>query len=195
MGGWRGLALPVGVPRDRFETLHSAVRAVILGDDYLQAMRAAGFDTTSAEPEEFRAVLERLDAQFGAILTGESFRTVRRTRFGPMTFPAILAVLLAITFTALSLTGGFKTWEGLQAATPAGLRRVGLALGAVILYLLLAETLGYVLTASLSLLLLLRGLQVRWPVAIGVTALLVPLSYQVFAVAMRVPLPWGLLGW
>jgi hypothetical protein len=45
------------------------------------------------------------------------------------------------------------------------------------------------------LLVLLVTLRVRWPVALTVALVLVPLSYQIFAVGLRVPLPWGWLGW
>jgi hypothetical protein len=42
---------------------------------------------------------------------------------------------------------------------------------------------------------MLRCLQVKWPVALAVALVFAPMTYQVFAVALRVPLPWGWLGW
>jgi hypothetical protein len=65
----------------------------------------------------------------------------------------------------------------------------------VVGYLALSGVVGYVLTASVLLLAMLLLLRVRWPVALATAAVLVPMTYQVFAVGLRVPLPWGWLGW
>ena len=62
-------------------------------------------------------------------------------------------------------------------------------------YLALAETLGFVVTASALLVAYLLLLRTRASVAVPLTVLLVPLAYHLFAVVLRVPLPRGLLGW
>jgi hypothetical protein len=65
----------------------------------------------------------------------------------------------------------------------------------VALYLALAETLGFIVTAALLLLAYLVRLGTRPAVAVPVTLVLVPVVYQIFAVTLRVPLPRGVLGW
>ena len=65
----------------------------------------------------------------------------------------------------------------------------------IALYLALAETLGFVLTAGVLLLAYLMRLGTRPLTAATITLLLVPAMYHVFAVILRVPLPRGLFGW
>jgi putative tricarboxylic transport membrane protein len=67
--------------------------------------------------------------------------------------------------------------------------------GCVVLYILAAETLGFVVTSAAILLVLFCRLRVKSTIAIPATALLATLVYQLFAVGLRVPLPMGLLGW
>jgi hypothetical protein len=55
--------------------------------------------------------------------------------------------------------------------------------------------LGYLLTMALLLAVLFWRYRAKWYVAGAVTLILVPLTYQLFAVYLRVPLPWGWLGW
>jgi putative tricarboxylic transport membrane protein len=65
----------------------------------------------------------------------------------------------------------------------------------IALYIALAETLGFVVTASALLLAYLLRLGTRLAIAAPLTLLLVPLAYHVFGVILRVPLPRGLVGW
>ena len=65
----------------------------------------------------------------------------------------------------------------------------------VLAYLVLVEWAGFVITAAVLLALLLRRLENGWVVATAVSVLIVPVTYQLFAVSLRVPLPRGWLGW
>jgi tripartite-type tricarboxylate transporter receptor subunit TctC len=195
MGGWRGLALPLGVPEERARILVSAVDRVIRSDDYLQFMENTGFNVSPAPPDEFREIMEQFDRQMGAILTGEAFQSVRRTRYGPMIFPAVVLTLIGVTLVILLLRGGLRRSLEASRIDREGLLRMGLVLLFVVGYLALSGVVGYVLTASVLLLAMLLLLRVRWPVALATAAILVPMTYQVFAVGLRVPLPWGWLGW
>ena len=80
-------------------------------------------------------------------------------------------------------------------STWSGVGRVSLAVGAVGFYIVAAEMLGYLLTMALLLAVLFWRYRAKWYVAGAVTLILVPLTYQLFAVYLRVPLPWGWLGW
>ncbi len=196
LGGWRGLAVPAGTPDDRFETLAEAALAAVEGEEYRRFMRSTGYNMSIEPPDEFRASLESLDQQFGEILTGDAFRSVQTARYGPQIFPATVAGLLILTTIALLALGELRKTASATATIPkAGLVRAALAVAWVVAYLLLAEPLGFVLTATGLLILLMLILRVRWPLAVGVSVVLVPLMYQVFAVGLRVPLPWGWLGW
>ena len=195
MGGWRGLALPIGVPEDRAEAIVEAIDEIVHGDDYESFMRETGFNVSIAPPDEFAALMADVDRQMGAILNGEAFRSVRTTRYGPLIFPGIVFGLLAVIALLLAIRGGFRRVTEARPIDRRGIVRMGMAVGFVAAYLLLAGTFGYVLTAGLLLLGLLLGLRVRWPLAGAMTAVIVPLTYQIFAVGLRVPLPWGWLGW
>ncbi|MEW4567139.1 tripartite tricarboxylate transporter substrate-binding protein [Tautonia sp. JC769] len=195
MGGWRGLALPLGVPEERAERLESAIQQVVQGDEYLGFMESTGFNVSPAGPEAFREIMEAFDQQLGVILTGDAFQSVRSTRYGPMIFPGILVVLLSMVLVILAVQGGLRRSSEASRIDREGMIRMGMAVGFVLGYLILADRVGYVLTAGVLLVALLRGLGVKTPVALAVALVFAPMTYQVFAVALRVPLPWGWLGW
>ncbi|WP_152050585.1 tripartite tricarboxylate transporter substrate-binding protein [Tautonia marina] len=195
MGGWRGLALPLGVPEDRAELLESAVAKVIQSESYLEFMENTGFNVSPAPPEAFRAIMDEFDRQMGVILTGDAFQSVRSTRYGPMIFPGILLGLLALVLLILAVRGGLRRSVEAPRIDRDGLVRMGVALAFVLGYVLLADRVGYVLTAMVLLLGMLCFLRVKWPVALAVALVCAPMTYQVFAVVLRVPLPWGWLGW
>jgi putative tricarboxylic transport membrane protein len=65
----------------------------------------------------------------------------------------------------------------------------------VIAYVLLAEHLGYVVTTALILFALFLLLRVRVSVAVVTAAIFSAVSYHLFGVLLRVPLPWGVFGW
>jgi hypothetical protein len=59
----------------------------------------------------------------------------------------------------------------------------------------LVDRLGFILTSAAALGGLLLLLRTRLVAALWVTAAIVLLVYQVFAIHLRVPLPRGYLGW
>lgn len=195
IGTWRGLAAPKDVPADRLEVLAGAVRRVVTSEEYLAFMDDAGFGAAFQPPKQFRKELARLDRQFGKIFRSPAFRSVQRQPFGPMLFPGVLAVLGGLLVVALLATRGRRKPKDLKPITGAGLGRIVLVPLWVALYVLLAGQLGFVIVAAALTLAMLWRLGVRPAVALGVVIVLVPAVYQVFAVHLRVPLPWGWLGW
>jgi putative tricarboxylic transport membrane protein len=145
-------------------------------------------------PQPFREFLTQTDASFGEIMTSEVFSGVER-KYGAMFFPKVLFGLFAVCLVGWLAVDGYRAAP--DAATISSTSKLDLAFvaGIIVLYLLLAEQLGFVITASVVLCLLFWRLHVRWFVALAVTLTLVPLLYQVFAVSLRVPLPRGWLGW
>lgn len=195
IGGWRGLGLPPGVPGERFGVLLDAMRRVVRSEAYRRFMASNGFNSSILEPEAFEASLAREDEKFRKILTSEALRSVRRGRYGPYVFPTMLAVALGLAFLAILARGGWRRPDGTERISVGGLARIGTAIAWVVVFLLVMDVAGYVLTGVVMLMAMLRFLRVRWPVAVGLSVVMVPVSYQVFAVGLRVPLPWGWLGW
>ncbi|MEX0642511.1 MAG: tripartite tricarboxylate transporter substrate-binding protein [Pirellulales bacterium] len=223
MWGWRGLALPSGVPTERKEKLLAAIERVIARDDYRQFMRNSGFDARSAGPKEFAAELARLDQGFGDIFKRDAYRGVRDSRYGPMVFPMVIGGLLVFVLVLLFWTRGQTHRETLlesavealdeeasehdpgsptaapTAAGPASrhgaIVPVVLAVAGVIVLVAVVDWLGFVLTAFLLMTFFMKYLGTRLPVAVAASALYVVVIYQFFAVHMRVSLPWGLFGW
>jgi hypothetical protein len=195
IGTWRGLAAPKGVPDDRLDVLSAAIARVVTSNEYLKFMHDAGFGAAYEPPRRFGRELARLDEQFGVIFRSPAFQSVRRQRFGPMLFPAVLAVLGVVILVALAATGGLRRPRDVRPITTAGLGRAALVPLWVVLYVLLADGVGFVVTAAALTFAMMWRLGVRVTVAAGVAVLLVPAVYQVFAVYLRVPFPWGWLGW
>lgn len=194
-GGWRGLALPRGVPRDRYDILTKAALRVGEGEELRRFMDSNGFNLAVEGPREFAASLAASDAHYGEILTSEAFRPVRRSRYGPYIFPYTLAGGLAAVLLGLLATGGLRRGEDAEPITRGGLARLGVAVAGIAGFVAIMDEVGYIIAAFALLLTLLLVLRVRWPAALAVASAVAPLSYQVFAVGLRVPLPWGWLGW
>lgn len=193
--GWRGLAVPKDIPDERFEVLVEAARRVVTSDEYLDFLRKSGFRPAAEGPEAFQQYLILENEQYGEIFRSEAFRSVHSLRFGPMLFPSLTLGILVAALAMLLVTGGLRRSAEEQSIAGAGLVRAGLAVLFVVLYVALAEWIGFVITGAALLFLLLRALGVRWSVAGTVAIVLVPAVFQFFAVYMRVPLPWGWLGW
>jgi tripartite-type tricarboxylate transporter receptor subunit TctC len=194
-GGWRGLALPKGVPKERADRIIAALEKVIASDEYRRFMESNGFKTAIIGPRDFPAALASNDEQFREILTSDAFGSVRSARFGPYVFPYALLGALGVGFLALLVGGGLRRPEDEGPISRRGMARVALAMGWIGAFVVVMGTAGYVVAATALMLALLLFLKVRWPVAVGLSAGLVALTYQAFAVGLRVPLPWGWLGW
>jgi tripartite-type tricarboxylate transporter receptor subunit TctC len=193
MGGWRGLALPKGVPADRRDVLLAALKRVISLDEYIEFMRTAGFDARGDGPPEFAAALARHDEEFKAILTSDAFESVRSARYGPMVFPAIIGG-------GLLFAAGVLLLRRNRAAAPATDLRsavigAGVGVAWVAAFILLADWLGFILTTFVLLALLMKYLGTRIAIAAFIAAFTAVATYQLFAIHLRVSLPWGLLGW
>ena len=194
-GTWRGLALPEGVPDERAQALADAVQQVISSDEYRSFLQSAGFGPPDLPADRFEAFLQRQDEQNGAVLTSEAFAAVQSQQYGPWLFPSIVIGLLALTIAPLGWAGRLTVPAEAQELTRSGVARVSIAVAAVAFYIVAAEMLGYILTMALLLAVLFWRYRTRWQVAVPIIAILVPLTYQLFAVYLRVPLPWGWLGW
>ena len=197
LGTLRGLAAPKETPPERVQLLAAALRRVAQGEAYRSAMRSAGFTPDYEDPRQLGLTLAEVDGRLGGLLRSEAFRGLATKQIGPMFFPALLLGALAVVAAALFATrsGGSSEPGSEAAASPGAAWRFAEVLLWIVLYMALAETLGFVITAGTLLLLHLLRLGSRPAVALPLAAILVPAAYHVFAVLLRVPLPRGLFGW
>ena len=208
IGGWRGLGVPQGTPPEVVDRLVAAVRRIVAAEpaegNFAHFMDTQKFDRTWREADDFRSFLADTDQTFGDLLQSDAMRSVNEDRFPPMAYPSVLIGLIAIVLArlawTLNRTSGHSEPPIEQpsfAETPratAGLINLSLVIVAIIAYGLLAETLGFVVTASLILFVLLVRLGTRWTSSLLMTIGVVPATYALFAFVLRVPLPSGWLG-
>jgi len=193
---WRGIAVPEGTPDDRFHVLRDALQDVVQSTEYKQFLKQSGFGYAAKGPEAFRAALKKENQAYGKIFNSEAFQQVKAQRYGPMLFPGLLGVLGVLVVGTLLVRGRLaRPAADAQPYNQQRLLRIAGILGAVVFYLLAAEGMGYVVTAAFVLIYLFWLLGVSWRTALALIAVLVPLTYQVFGGYLRVPLPWGWLGW
>lgn len=126
----------------------------------------------------------------GSRLTGETFTGGLGIRFLPVSLGLVIAVLGG----AIAL----RPARGLPAEAPAGTGgrlRIGATVIGLVLYMLVFERLGFLLSTSmfLALLLVFYG-ERRWPVVFAVALGAAGATYAVFAWWLGVPLPRGILG-
>ncbi len=195
LGTWRGVLLPRDTPEERAEILLDALTAVATGEAFRTFMEREGFNWAFEAPEDFRATLSELDESFGEVLTSEAFVRMGEEIIGPMAFPAVLGILGLAVLIGLVASRQLGRSESADALSRKGLIRSAAFLAAVGIYLLAAETLGFVLTAFPLVFLLMWRLGVRWWTSLIVSLLTVAVVYQIFAVLLRVPLPRGIFGW
>ncbi len=193
MGGWRGLALPPGVPPERREVLLAALSRMMARDQYRDFMRTSGFDARGDGPQEFTEALARHDREFGDILTSDAFQSVRSSKYGPFVFPSVIGGLMIAVALMMYLRRSRNT--GIATDWRPTFLAVGLAAIWVIGFVVAMDQLGFVLTATLFVGLLMWYLGSRITVATAISALVAVATYQVFAIHLRVSLPWGFLGW
>ena len=202
MGAWRGLALPRDVPEEVTSRLLAALERIVTGETRVGGerfgdfMAREGFDASWEPPEKFRETLRRTDEGLGALLTSAAFSSLLADRFRPYDFPFVLGGLLAALLVALWVQGA-RPGALLRASKirPRGVLVCVEIVVAVIVFLLVVETAGFIVTAGALVLYLLVRLGTRLSVSLTVTLVFVPFVYQLFHYGLRVPLPRGWLGW
>lgn len=134
-------------------------------------------------------------------LHAEGFVSMPGVPYGPKLFPQIILVIMGGAGLLLMISGARRLpatgWLQLEewARKRANYGRLAAILGGFALYTLFAETLGYLLTSTLMLMLVLsvtRGAR-RWGSNLLITGAAVTVIYLIFAYLLRVPLPVGVL--
>lgn len=219
MGGWRGIGVPKGTPQEIVDKLSTALHRIVTGQtdangkrfpDYLAS---EGFNLSWQFSDGFQKLLAKTDHELGSLLTRQEFSSVNTSHFTPMQFPRLLFASLGVTLLAIFVSWYWKERLNKKLMAPSasgekatidasrwrvsrdGLLHFAEFVLAVALFLLLAEKLGFILTAGGILFLLLVRMGTRVWVSALVTLFLVPAVYALFATLLRVPLPQGLFGW
>lgn len=116
---------------------------------------------------------------------------------GPGFLPLWISVGIIGTGLVLAVKGirpRLAALEGVTWPEAAGWRRVGLMFGALAVSLLLLEILGFMVTTTLFMAVVVFGLGIRsWRMLASVPLLSAVGLYAIFAVWLRVPLPKGIL--
>ena len=195
MGAWRGIGLPRGTPSAVQAVLTAALERVAKSERFLSYMKGEGFGAACEGPAEFEKSMEKADERMKGLLTSEAFRSLSVSRFGAMTFPAILAgVLIVAAGLALAMRQIGRDPDAAP-TSPGGPRRFVEAVGAVGVYLAVSPWLGFLLTASPIVFAGLWRLGTR-PARAAILACAVVLgAYLMFGKLLRVPFPMGPLGW
>ena len=147
------------------------------------------------------ALLLILAAAIGIYVSG--FPGMSGQRYGAALFPGMIAAGLAACGALLLARGvrakapafEFASWT----RVPALAANFALVCGALLFYIYVAETLGFLVTGSLLLLALFLKLGVRPLPAIMVAPAAALVIHLLFYKLLKVPLPWGILafmaGW
>jgi putative tricarboxylic transport membrane protein len=148
------------------------------------------------------------DAIFGVVLLllgavvlvhVQGFPTIPGQQYGPGLFPGTVAAGLAICGALLIVSGirhrAERHWlvPGEWLRSPRHVVAFVAIVGGVAAYILLVDRIGFLVVATILLVVWFVVLRVRWPVAL-VTAPLATLAiWYAFYKLLRVPLPWGVL--
>lgn len=129
-----------------------------------------------------------------------NFPTLEGGHPGPALFPRILGTLMAALGAGLAVKGARARdatqaveWRRLHRNT--GLVNALVVLGGVLAYLALVEWLGFLVTGTLLLFLLMWRLRVPPLRALVVAVAFIAIVHFLFAKVLRVPLPLGLFWW
>jgi putative tricarboxylic transport membrane protein len=148
------------------------------------------------------------DAVFGVLLIVFAIAEIAYTRtfpslhgqaYGPDLFPILIGVGFLITGAVLTFQGlaqraGHTLLEvGAWAADRRNVVNFALVLLALLFYIAASEWLGFILTAFIIMLVLLKSFGSGWVAAAVIATLTTLCIHTLFARVLLVPLPWGLL--
>lgn len=127
----------------------------------------------------------------------QGFPPMPGQKFGPAWFPGMIAGGLMACGALLIASRLRSTAPQPLLSVPGWMRRtrpvagVASIIGGLLAYILVADTLGFHLTAAALLLLWSRVLGARWGIALPVALAAAVLMHLAFYKLLRVPLPWG----
>ena len=145
------------------------------------------------------AGLALLALSIAVLLDIQGFPKIPGQSIGPGAFPGLIALLLAGCSLALIWRGWRERRSqhliaiGAWVTSPRHVRNFAVAVGALVLYILAADKLGFLLCGALILLALFLTLRLRLALAVALSLALPVMIHLIFYKLLRVPLPWGVL--
>ena len=127
----------------------------------------------------------------------QGFPPAAGQQYGPALFPGLIAIGLAAASAVLAWQGLRRPqpWlvlsEGLR--SPRHLAAFAITLGSMVFYILLSETLGFIVCSLVVLVALQWACGVRPLAAVAVAIAATLVIHTCFYKLLKVPLPWGLL--
>lgn len=127
----------------------------------------------------------------------QSYPLIPGQNYGPALFPGVIAVGF-IGCGLLLIVRGIRAKAPLVALSdwmrnPVTFTNFLVVCAVLVLYIVLAQPLGFLLTAPICLLVLFLKLKVRLPRAMVVAIVATLVMHFLFYKLLRVPLPWGVL--
>ncbi|KKB86064.1 hypothetical protein VW29_04030 [Devosia limi DSM 17137] len=140
-------------------------------------------------------------ASLGALVFAQSrsFPAAGGVPVGPSFYPGLIGGVLFVCGVALAISSIKQRTALPVVALPGWTRKprsvlaVGAIVAAIVLYAVLSAQLGFLATAMLVTTVLLLAFGVRWYASLGAALALSVVLHVLFAVLMRVPLPYGLI--
>jgi len=173
-----------------------ARRPAVIPDDLLAVEPARGAIADGAALGNTTAAMRRASAICGGVLAAlgaaalvEAFR-VADPWPGARLMPAVVGGVLVVLGAAHLARGdaGGRAWPG-----AAGLGRVAVVLGVLVLYVVALPRLGFLPSTALFVLALVRRLgDLSWPASLALTAAVAVAGHVVFERWLGMPLPPGL---
>jgi putative tricarboxylic transport membrane protein len=157
---------------------------------------------------DLASVMKINDAVFGVVLLllgvvvlvhVQSFPRIPGQQYGPGLFPGTIAAGLAICGALLIVSGLRHRAEQPWFVPDAWLRSsrhvaaFAAIVGGIVAYLLLVETIGFLIVSTALLAVWLTVLRVRWTITLVIAPLATLVIWYAFYKLLRVPLPWGVL--
>jgi len=135
----------------------------------------------------------------GILLYTRSFPAIHGQVFGPRVFPNSIATVLLVC-AGLLVVRGWKArdaepWLARPAwlGSPRHVAAFATVIAVVIAYITLANSVGFLIVGSLSLLALFLVMRVRPALALVMAVVATAVIWYAFYKLLRVPLPWGVL--
>jgi tripartite-type tricarboxylate transporter receptor subunit TctC len=216
--GWRGLGVAKDTPQPIQDKLVAVLKRIVCGEarvngeSFPEFMDRQGFDHTSRPTTEFADFLKRNDEMFGKILNRPEFQSVQSGPVGPMVFPGLAAGVFGLSLITIlmgtrrrtadvgastssvdsPLNGTSSSGGAIALPTPRAMLLSGCVVGAVVFYMLAADSLGFVVTASVILFVMTKLLGARVLTAGAVAVVESVAIYELFSGLLRVPMPIGI---
>jgi len=148
------------------------------------------------------------DAVFGAVFlalsllvlwTIQGYPKIPGQNVGPSAFPGVIAVGLAVCALLLIRNGwrarASSPWfaRGQWTRQPQQVIAFVVTFGALVLYVVASERIGFLIVATVMLTAMMLSLRVRFVPALSVALVASLVIHVAFYKGLRVPLPWGVL--